>query len=137
MLTISRIQRSPVLQAVPLPPGTIPSEILINEELGTTRIYKPKVGQPPNSFNISPASPNKDDIHQASTREQVEMVLGEIESVCTDKVSLKQFLKLKAKRRGAVCEKIEENINLVKINGARMNLFDLRNELLQLPLKEC
>ena len=108
MLNISRIQRTSVLQAVSLPPGSIPSEILINEELGTKRVYEGNVGQPHNSFNSLPASPNKDYIHEASTRGEVAMALGETESAPTDKVSLKQFLKLKAKRRGAVSEKIEE-----------------------------
>ena len=70
MLNISRIQRSPVFQAVPLPPGSIPSEILISEEFGPARIYKPKVSQPHTSFNISPASPVNDYIHQARTREK-------------------------------------------------------------------
>ena len=60
------------------------------------------------------------------------MAGGETESVRTDKVSLNQFLHLNRKRRGAVCEKIEENTNWVKINGARMNLYDLRIELLRL-----
>ena len=100
MLNISRIQRSPVFLAVPLPPGSIPSEVLISKELGPKRIYKSKVRQPHNSFDSSPASPNRDYIHQARTGEQVAMVWGETESVPIDKVNLKQFLKLNQKDVG-------------------------------------
>lgn len=39
------------------------------------------------------------------------------------------------KRRGALCEEIEKKMCLVKMNGARMSLYDLRMELLRLPQK--
>ena len=131
MLDVSRIRRLPILQAVPLPPGSIPCEIFITEGSGGTRFYKATVCQPPNCLYMAPAVPREDDIQRARTGGQVAVAWGETESVRTNNVSLNQFMELNPKRRGAVYEKIEENINLVKINGARMNLYDLRMELQQ------
>lgn len=38
-----------------------------------------------------------------------------------------------SKRRGAICEEIEKERCMVKINGASMSLYDLRMEFLRLP----
>lgn len=49
-----------------------------------------------------------------------------------DSEFLKEYLRIRPGRRGAMCEKLEKNMNIVKINGKKYNLTTLRHELTEM-----
>lgn len=90
-----------------------------------SRIHRPRCEKPMNHNNDS--TPSSTLVMPAEEESG-----GECDGSKTDR-ALQDFLEGKAQnRRQAICKEIEKTLNLVKLNGLKMSLYELRKDLCKL-----